>query len=390
MGVVQRKLSNTFNNFFNSKKSGGIVLIICTVVSLIFANSVLGANYLSLWQMYVGGLSVEHWVNDGLMAVFFLLIGLELERELYNGELSNFKNALLPIFAALGGIAAPALIHFFSQRRNGNASRNRYSDGNRHRFRAGRSGDSRQPRSRFFENIFDRARRDRRFMRDCRDCRFLHGEVFGLVSGRRVIGLGAALLFESFFQCAVARAVFNRRRVDVVFDVKVGRSRDYCRSSAGVYDSILRHRGRRGIAFAPARTRFAQTRRFRHSADFRTVQYGHRRRRGLGAEFNEREQRGHHRRINFGQAFRHHAFEFLCRRRRHLPFAARFKLAARFRRGHLRRHRFYDVNFYHESRFCRQRGNNQRLENGNSAGFLDGGNNRFSVVEAARQTRRIR
>ena len=62
--------------------------------------------------MYLGGLSVEHWVNDGLMAVFFLLIGLELERELYNGELSNFKNALLPIFAAAGGIAFPALVHF--------------------------------------------------------------------------------------------------------------------------------------------------------------------------------------------------------------------------------------------------------------------------------------
>ena len=112
MGVVQRKLSNTFKNFFNSKKSGGVVLIFCTIVSLAFANSVLGENYLSLWQMYVGGLSVEHWINDGLMAVFFLLIGLELERELYNGELSNFKNALLPIFAALGGIAFPALIHF--------------------------------------------------------------------------------------------------------------------------------------------------------------------------------------------------------------------------------------------------------------------------------------
>ncbi len=112
MAVVQRKLSKSFKNFFNSKKSGGIVLIICTVVSLIFANSVLGANYLSLWQMYVGGLSVEHWINDALMAVFFLLIGLELERELYNGELSEFKNALLPIFAALGGIAFPALIHF--------------------------------------------------------------------------------------------------------------------------------------------------------------------------------------------------------------------------------------------------------------------------------------
>ncbi len=113
MGVVQRKLSKSFKAFFGSEKSSGILLIICTVVSLVLANSILGANYLSIWQMYVGGLSVEHWINDALMAVFFLLIGLELERELYNGELSNFKNALLPIFAALGGLAFPALIHFF-------------------------------------------------------------------------------------------------------------------------------------------------------------------------------------------------------------------------------------------------------------------------------------
>jgi NhaA family Na+:H+ antiporter len=67
---------------------------------------------LKLWHFYVGGLSVEHWINDGLMAIFFLLIGLELKRELYVGELSNFKNALLPIFAAIGGVAFPALIHF--------------------------------------------------------------------------------------------------------------------------------------------------------------------------------------------------------------------------------------------------------------------------------------
>jgi len=112
MGVVQRKLSKTFKNFFASGKSSGVLLIICTVVSLLLANSRVGANYLSFWQSYVGGLSVEHWVNDALMAIFFLLIGLELERELYNGELSSFKNALLPIFAAVGGIVVPALIHF--------------------------------------------------------------------------------------------------------------------------------------------------------------------------------------------------------------------------------------------------------------------------------------
>lgn len=88
------------------------MLIVCTVVSLIFANSILGENYLNLWRMYIGPLSVEHWINDGLMAIFFLLIGLELKRELINGELSNFRNALLPIFAALGGLAMPALIHF--------------------------------------------------------------------------------------------------------------------------------------------------------------------------------------------------------------------------------------------------------------------------------------
>ena len=112
MSVVQRKLTRTFKEFFDDQKSSGIILIVCTVLSLIITNSPIGENYLSFWHMYMGGLSVEHWINDGLMAIFFLLIGLELERELYKGELSNFKNALLPIFAAIGGIALPALIHF--------------------------------------------------------------------------------------------------------------------------------------------------------------------------------------------------------------------------------------------------------------------------------------
>ncbi len=105
-------LSNTFTAFFNSEKSSGILLIICTALSLILTNSSLGPEYLSLWQRHFGGLSFEHWINDALMAIFFLLIGLELERELYSGELANFKNALLPFFAAIGGIVFPALIHF--------------------------------------------------------------------------------------------------------------------------------------------------------------------------------------------------------------------------------------------------------------------------------------
>ncbi len=112
MGTVQRNLSNTFQKFFDSEKSSGILLAICTATSLLIANSSIGGDYLSVWQTHVGGLSLEHWINDALMAVFFLLVGLELERELYSGELSNFQNALLPICAAIGGMVMPAVVHF--------------------------------------------------------------------------------------------------------------------------------------------------------------------------------------------------------------------------------------------------------------------------------------
>lgn len=112
INLALQTLSNTFNNFYASEKSSGVLLVICTTISLAIANSPISADYLHLWQRNIGGLSLEHWINDALMAIFFLLIGLELERELYLGELSNFKNALLPIFAAIGGMIAPALIHY--------------------------------------------------------------------------------------------------------------------------------------------------------------------------------------------------------------------------------------------------------------------------------------
>jgi NhaA family Na+:H+ antiporter len=112
MPDIQTMLSRTFNNFFESEKSSGIFLIFCTLLSLALANSSLGPDYLSFWHAPVAGLTREHWVNDGLMAIFFLFVGLELERELYSGELSNLKNALFPIVAALGGIGVPASIHF--------------------------------------------------------------------------------------------------------------------------------------------------------------------------------------------------------------------------------------------------------------------------------------
>lgn len=112
MAIGSRTLSKTFGRFFESERSGGLLLIGCTLLSILAANSVIGNEYLAFWHAKFAGLTVEHWINDGLMAVFFLLIGLELERELYNGELSNFRTALLPAIAALGGVIVPSAIHY--------------------------------------------------------------------------------------------------------------------------------------------------------------------------------------------------------------------------------------------------------------------------------------
>lgn len=112
MPFSQRALSDTFKAFVRSEKSSSLVLIGCTLVSLALANSMFGPGYTSLWHTSVGPLSLEQWINDALMAVFFLLIGLELERELYSGELSSMRRALLPMLAAIGGAVVPAVIHF--------------------------------------------------------------------------------------------------------------------------------------------------------------------------------------------------------------------------------------------------------------------------------------
>lgn len=90
--------------FFESEKSAGIILIACTLFSLVLTNSSVGEAYTTFWHNY------ELIINDGLMAIFFLLIGLELRHEIYEGELSGLQKALLPIMAALGGMIFPALI----------------------------------------------------------------------------------------------------------------------------------------------------------------------------------------------------------------------------------------------------------------------------------------
>ena len=104
------KATQLYKDFFESEKSGGLVLIAFTLISLAIANSAFGNLYLHFWETTFAGHSIEHWINDGLMTIFFLLIGLELEREIYQGELSNIKDALLPIFGAIGGMIIPAAI----------------------------------------------------------------------------------------------------------------------------------------------------------------------------------------------------------------------------------------------------------------------------------------
>lgn len=109
-----------FKDFFKSESTGGILLILCVVLSLIIANSSLGqafADFLALNLGFDNGTidlkyPVILWINDGLMAIFFLMVGLEIKRELVEGELSSIKQASLPIIAALGGMLVPALIYF--------------------------------------------------------------------------------------------------------------------------------------------------------------------------------------------------------------------------------------------------------------------------------------
>lgn len=115
-----------FTHFFRSSSAGGIILLICVAVSLFIANSGWSDGFKELLNFELGfhtsSLHLKYplllWINDGLMAVFFLLVGLEIKREIVEGELSSFAQASLPVLAAVGGVAVPALIYFFFN--NGN------------------------------------------------------------------------------------------------------------------------------------------------------------------------------------------------------------------------------------------------------------------------------
>lgn len=120
VGMAKMINLKPFREFVQSESLGGLILIICVIVSLIIANSSLAGAFENLLATELGfhteSIHLRYpallWINDGLMAVFFLLVGLEIKRELVEGELSSFKKAALPIFAAIGGVLAPAAIYF--------------------------------------------------------------------------------------------------------------------------------------------------------------------------------------------------------------------------------------------------------------------------------------
>ena len=116
---IERILS-PFGRFARTESAGGVVLIVSTLAALVAANSGWAGAYHALWETHltlrIGGAaldySLHHWINDGLMAVFFFVVGLEIKREIHGGELSELRRAALPLFAALGGMLAPAAIYF--------------------------------------------------------------------------------------------------------------------------------------------------------------------------------------------------------------------------------------------------------------------------------------
>jgi NhaA family Na+:H+ antiporter len=119
-----------FKDFFRSGQIGGIILLVCVAISLFIANSAYAEPFSNLLSTDFGftfgtqtyAFSVSAWINDALMAIFFLLVGLEIKREMIEGELSSIKKASLPVVAALGGMLVPAFIYFLFNKGQDTAS----------------------------------------------------------------------------------------------------------------------------------------------------------------------------------------------------------------------------------------------------------------------------
>src|SRR4030088_2877667 len=110
MSLLQRS-RETFQRFVESEASGGLVLMASAALGMIAANSPLASSYFDLLHAPLAGLDVLHWINDGLMALFFLLVGLEIKREMLEGQLRAWPARAVPGVAALGGLLMPPLVY---------------------------------------------------------------------------------------------------------------------------------------------------------------------------------------------------------------------------------------------------------------------------------------
>lgn len=111
IGSSKGRINSTLRRFLDSEASGGLLLMAVALLAIATANSPLSESYFAALHAYVGPLSVQHWVNDALMALFFLMVGLEIKREMTDGQLSSWSRRVLPGVAAAGGMLAPALIY---------------------------------------------------------------------------------------------------------------------------------------------------------------------------------------------------------------------------------------------------------------------------------------
>lgn len=111
MTPARQARPSAIRRFLDAQSSAGMMLMAAAVVALLIANSPLAPGYAALLHVYIGPLSLGHWINDGLMAIFFLLVGLEIKREMLDGQLSTWPRRILPGIAAAGGMIVPALIY---------------------------------------------------------------------------------------------------------------------------------------------------------------------------------------------------------------------------------------------------------------------------------------
>jgi Na+:H+ antiporter, NhaA family len=111
--VIPKAIRVPLEHFIHTESASGIILAVCTVIAMIIANSPFSIAYAEFFEFKVFGLSIHHLINDGLMTIFFFVVGMEIKKEMIAGELSTFRKAALPIAAALGGMIIPALIYLF-------------------------------------------------------------------------------------------------------------------------------------------------------------------------------------------------------------------------------------------------------------------------------------